>query len=44
MLRIEDLKIESRYKRLTLESKEQLKALEKLIVADGEVGDDVVVC
>ena len=43
MLKIEELKIENRCKRLTPESKEQFNALEKLIVNDGEIHDPIIV-
>ena len=43
MLKIEELKIENRYKRLTPETKEQLNALEKLIVNDGEIHTPIIV-
>lgn len=43
MLKVEDLKIEKKYEKLTPETKEQLKALENLIVADGEIHSPIVV-
>ena len=43
MLKIEDLKIEKKYEKLTPETKEQLHALEALILDDGEIYDPFVV-
>ena len=43
MLKIEDLKIEKKFERLTAETKEQLNALEALIVADNEAHSPIVV-
>lgn len=43
MLRIKDLKIDKKFKRLTPESKEQFKALKKLVVSDGEVHGPIIV-
>lgn len=43
MLSIEDLKIDKKFKRLTPETKEQFKALKKLVVSDGEVHGPIIV-
>lgn len=43
MLKIEDLKVENKFKRITPESKEQFNALEKLIVADVELHSPIII-
>ena len=43
MLKIEDVKIDERFERLTPVSKEEHKALENLIVADGEIHTPIIV-
>ena len=43
MLKIEDLKTDEKFERLTPASKEEFKALEKMIVADGELHSPIIV-
>lgn len=43
MMKIEDLKVDKRFERLTPVSNEELKALENLIVGDGEIHAPIVV-